>query len=117
MACREEFVAGRKRERPENGVNPCRGVRNECECFRVCVQKGGESSTCFIEQRLQVVREKVHRIGLHPLAHALLRRQNRPRAGAVATVVQKRKAWGKRPKRALRHPTRLANLAWLGAAL
>src|SRR6266446_6569391 len=94
----QELVPRRERQRAQHGVHGGGRVRDEDQALRVGAEERGERAPGVVEQRLQVAYEEAHRLPLEALAQALLRLQDRARAGAEGAVVQEGDRGVERPE-------------------
>ena len=86
----EELVVLVEVERAEDGVDAGGGVGDEGEVVGRSAEEVGQHGAGGVEARLDLVREKTHRLALHLLAQRGLHRQDRARRRAEGTVIEER---------------------------
>jgi hypothetical protein len=89
---RQHLVSRREPERAEDGVQRRGGVLREREVLRPRPHEGGELGANAVEEPLEPARDQLDRVALQLALPVLVRLEHRPRAGAVAAVVQERDA-------------------------
>jgi hypothetical protein len=84
----EDFVAGPKAKRSQNGIHSGSCVRHEDQIVSLCSHKPGESSARFIEHRFEFPNHERDRLAFQSQSKLILIIENRFRARAERAVVQ-----------------------------
>ena len=86
----QQLGAGREAERTEDGVHAGRRVRDEDQVVRVGTDERRQRRARLVEQPLELAGQEADRLRLQPVAPALLRLEDGPRAGSERAVVEER---------------------------
>ena len=86
----QQLVARLEPQRPEDRVDPGRGIRHEREAVRVRVEERADRRPRRIEQPRQVAAQEAHGLGLEAVAQPALDGEDRLGAGPVRPVVEER---------------------------
>ena len=84
-------------ERAQDRVHAGRGIRYECDAFRVGADERGELRAGVVEQRLELAHHEAHRLALELRAVFVLFRQHRDRGRTERAVVEIRDRWIEQP--------------------